>query len=151
MNTETESYVAITRLQASYADVVTRRAWSEMEPLFAPGASIRVDTVTKPAVEFSGPVPLAEFISNAIARFEFFEFVILNAVVDVHDDDTATGRVYMVEIRQEHESGEWSNAFGVYRDTYEQYDGQWRFSQRRYQSLARRLGLARALVFPMPT
>ena len=149
--TETETYVAITRLQAAYADVVTRRAWDELEPLFAPGAPISVDTVTWPLLEFAGPTAIGEFISTAIARFEFFEFVILNAVVDVHDADRASGRVYMVEIRQERDSGEWSNAFGLYQDRYETYDGRWRFAERRYQSIARRIGTERALVFPFPS
>jgi hypothetical protein len=147
----TDAYVAITRLQAAYADVVTRRAWPELDALFAPDASIRVDTITRPVIELVGAPALGEFISTAIARFEFFEFVVLNTVVDVNSDSTAGGRVYMVEIRQERESGEWSNAFGVYRDRYVEYDGRWRFSERRYQSLARRIGAGPASVFPMPS
>ena len=37
-------------LQATYADVVTRRAWAELEPLFVPDAPIRIDTVTRPVM-----------------------------------------------------------------------------------------------------
>src|SRR4051812_47772794 len=77
MTTDTEAYVAITRLQASYADVVTRRAWDELDELFVPQASIRIDTVTQPVIDITGPRDLAEFVATAVARFEFFEFVIL--------------------------------------------------------------------------
>ncbi len=80
---ETIDYVAITRLQSAYADVVNRRAWPGLVDLFEPGAEIRVDTVTNPPIILAGPVELGEFISKAISRFSFFEFVILNSRVQV--------------------------------------------------------------------
>jgi hypothetical protein len=150
MNDETAAYVAITRLQAAYADVVTRRAWPELEPLFLPDAPIRIDTVSRPVVEMTGAEALAEFVGAAVARFEFFEFVILNTVVHVSPDGSARGRLYMVEVRQERASGDWSNAFGLYDDTYALHDDRWVFAQRNYQSLARRVGSNRAEVFPFP-
>jgi len=150
MSGETDAYVDITRLQASYADVVTRRAWDELDSLFLPGAPIRIDTVTRPVVSLSGADELGSFISEALERFEFFEFVILNTVIDVHDQSRASGRVWMVEVRQEHGSGAWSNAFGLYQDDYAIHDGRWRFAERRYQSLARRIGIERAEVFALP-
>ena len=137
---ETLDYVAITRLQSRYADVVNRRAWPELDGLFEPAAPIRVDTVTAPARDFSGPGELGAFIGGAIERFDFFEFVILNAVVAVgdHDDrDAATGRVFMCEIRRDRESGSYTIAFGVYHDRYRRSGGRWTFAQRDYQSLAR--------------
>lgn len=148
MTNDTDAYVAITRLQASYADVVTRRAWDELAPLFLPDAPIHIDTVTKPGTDLVGADGLAGFVGPAVDRFEFFEFVILNTVVDVHDDEqTATGRLYMVEVRQERATQEWSNAFGLYQDDYVVYDGRWRFARRRYRSLARRFGCDPAKVF----
>ncbi|HEY3832567.1 MAG TPA: nuclear transport factor 2 family protein [Acidimicrobiia bacterium] len=137
---DTRDYVAITRLQAAYADVVNRRAWAELVDLFEATAMIRVDTVTAEAREFSGPLPLGEFIGGAIERFDFFEFVILNTVVAVGDgvDATvATGRVFMCEIRRDHASEEFSIAFGVYHDRYRRGADGWRFARRDYQSLAR--------------
>ncbi len=38
MDADALDYLAITRLQAAYADVVTRRAWRELERLFLPDA-----------------------------------------------------------------------------------------------------------------
>src|SRR3954454_16868118 len=134
------AYLAITRLQARYADVVNRRAWAELEPLFVADAPIRIDTVTKPVVERDGAAALGAFISRAVERFAFFEFVILNTVVTVGTNGTARGRLYMVEVRQERATGEWSNAFGLYDDDYVERDGQWLFSRRSYRSLARRTG-----------
>jgi hypothetical protein len=147
---EALSYLGITRLQAAYADVVTRRAWPELEPLFVADAPVVIDTVTGPLVELVGPAALGDFIGQAIERFEFFEFVILNTVVEVGPDETADGRLYMVELRQDRQSGEWSNAFGLYRDRYLRDGGRWRFGERRYQSLARKRGPDRAEVFPFP-
>jgi hypothetical protein len=137
MTDDTATYIAVTRLQAAYADVVTRQAWSELDQLFLPNAAIHIDTVTRPAIELSGPEQLGEFISGALTRFDFFEFVILNAVVDVTGDRSATGRVYIVEVRHDSTTNEWSNAFGLYTDVYAE-DGGWRFAERHYRSLARR-------------
>jgi hypothetical protein len=148
---DTRAYLAITRLQASYADVVTRRAWRELDPLFVQDAPIHIDTVTSPVIELHGPAALGEFIGRSIERFSFFEFVILNSVVDVIDATTASARLYMVELRQDRDSGEWSNAYGIYRDRHECRDGSWQFAERSYQSLARKIGTQAAAVFPFPT
>lgn len=150
MHDDTAAYIAITRLQAAYADVVSRRAWDELEGLFVPDAPVHVDTVTNPVVELVGAAALGEFIAGAVERFDVFQFVPLNTVVHVAPDDTATGRLYMVELRQDRESGEWSNAFGIYHDDYVAVDGGWRFAERSYQSLVRRFGTDRATVFPFP-
>lgn len=133
---ETVDYVAITRLQATYADVVNRRAWAELSDLFRPDALVRIDTVTRPAIELRGPAAVGDFIGPAIAHFEFFEFVILNSVVTI-DGDRATGRIFMCELRQDRESGRFTRAFGRYEDTYVRHDGRWWFATRDYRSLAR--------------
>jgi hypothetical protein len=145
------AYVAITRLQNTYADVVTRRAWGELEPLFLPDAQVHVDTVTNPVRTFQGAKELGDFIGGAIAGFEFFEFIPLTTVVDVAPDArTASARLYMVEIRQDAATGSRSDVFGLYRDRYARgEDGRWRFSERRYQTLGR-TGVDRMDVFPIP-
>jgi hypothetical protein len=144
---ETVDYVAITRLQHAYADVVTRRAWDELPGLFRPDATVTVDTVTSPVRELTDPQQLAEFIAAATRRFGFFEFVILNSVVTIVDDETATARTFMCEIRQEVESEQRSQAFGLYRDDYRKDTLGWRFARRRYQSLYRTSG---GEVFTLP-
>jgi hypothetical protein len=147
---ETVDYVAICRLGAAYADVVTRRAWAELEELFAPGATITVDTVTSAPIELTGAKGVGDFISGAVERFEFFELVILNATVDLGfggDPDAARGRLFTCELRQDLANGHWSNAFGVYHDEYRRSSGRWQFARRRYQSLAR---TGRAEIFPFP-
>jgi hypothetical protein len=144
------SYLAVTRLYASYADVVTRRNWPELEALFVADAPIHIDRVNAPAIELEGPAAFGEFVAASIDRFEFFEFVILNHVVRVQPDGRARGRLYMVELRQDGTTGEWSNAFGVYHDEMVGLEGSWRFAERHYQSLARKVGPGRAEVFPFP-
>ena len=151
MNQDALAYLAITRLYAAYADVVTRRAWGALDPLFLPDAPIHLDTVTAPVTEIRGPAAFGQFVSTSIERFEFFEFVILNHVVEVLDEDTARGRLYMVELRQDRDSHEWSNAFGLYQDRFARVDGSWRFAERAYRSLARRTGGPADAVFPFPT
>jgi len=42
---EMADFVAIQRLQASYADIVTRRQWSELEQVFLPDATVTIDMV----------------------------------------------------------------------------------------------------------
>ncbi len=151
MNTDTDlqetvDYVAITRLQNAYADVVNRRAWAEFGELFLADAPVRVDTVTNPVVETRGPEGIGNFIGGAIERFEFFEFVVLNTRVWI-DGDSARGRVFMCELRQAVDNGQFSRAFGVYHDEYRRVDGRWMFAARRYQSLAR-TGRGEVFAFP---
>jgi hypothetical protein len=131
-----------------YADVVTRRAWAELEPLFVPDAAIVVDPVTRPAIDLMGAGALAEFVAEALQRFTFFELVPLNSVAESTGPDSATGRLWMVELRQERDSGSWSEAYGRYDDHYARVDGTWCYAERRYRSLARRNGLTAAEVFP---
>jgi SnoaL-like domain len=143
---ETIDYVAITRVQAAYADIVNRRAWPELAGLFMPEARVRVDTVTNPVVELVGPEALGAFIGGAIERFAFFEFVTLNMHVEL-DGEQARSRVFMCELRQDRNNGRFTRAFGVYHDEYRRLDGRWWFEARRYQSLARS---GRDDVFPFP-
>jgi SnoaL-like domain len=141
-------YVAICRLQAAYSDAVTRRAWSDLGPLFIADASIRVDTVTGPPLEFVGAVGIGSFISGAIERFEFFELVILNVhVLSNAGADALRSRTFTCELRQEGANGHWTNAFGVYHDELRRDGGDWRYATRRYQSIAR---TGRSEVFEIP-
>jgi SnoaL-like domain len=145
---ENLGYLAICRLQAAYADAVSRRAWSDLVPLFSPDATIRVDTVTGAPLELVGAEGIGGFISGAIERFEFFELVILNVhVLPKAGADELRSRSFTCELRQESASGHWTNAFGVYHDALRHLDGNWRYATRRYQSLAR---TGRSEVFPFP-
>lgn len=137
--------VELQRLQSAYADVVSRRAWGELERLFLPDVTVEVDTVTSPARTFNGPHEFSSFVSAACARFDHFQFVILNAVVEVAGDN-ATGRIFMCEIRHhtaaaldgdQSSTGVWSTAYGLYSDRYRKVDGTWWFAERHYRSLAR--------------
>lgn len=132
--------LAITRLQAAYGDVVTRRAWDELPALFVPDCPITVDTRTVEPIELVGPVELGRFVDAAIERFRFFELAILNAVATIDpagDGTTATGRMYIWELRQD-EGGHRTDAYGLYRDDFVKLDdGGWRFARRRYSSMAR--------------
>jgi SnoaL-like domain len=145
--TEELAYLAITRLQAEYADAVTRRAWSEFDDLFDPDATVDINKVTEGSFQLVGPHAIAEFIAKAIVRYDFFEFAILNSVVKVESPESATGRVYFVELRQDAENGMWSEAYAVYQDRYVRRDGRWMFRQRHHQTMAR---TGRGEVFPMP-
>lgn len=140
-------YLAVCRLQAAYADVVSRRAWSDLDVLFLPDAEVQVDTVTSAPIELVGAAGVGSFIAGAIERFEFFELVILNVHVVSSSRDALDSRSFTCELRQESASGHWTNAFGVYHDELARADGGLRYVKRRYQSLAR---TGRAEVFPFP-
>jgi hypothetical protein len=148
VSTTTDDVVAIERLQSAYADVVNRRAWSELGELFLADAVIRIDTVSRPVIEVVGPEQLGEFIGGAVERFAFFEFVRLNSHLELDDaaPATARGRLFMCEIRRDVGTLDWSVAYGVYRDRYVRDGDRWRFGRRDYQSLTRTDGE----VFPFP-
>jgi hypothetical protein len=132
---EARSLVAVHRLQTTYGDAVTRRAWDEVAELFEPGAVVRIDTRTRAPFELVAPDALVDFIAASLETFMFFEFTILNAVAEV-DGDEATGRVYIGEVRRD-AAGEWNQAYGLYQDRYRRTDGDWRIRGRQYTSLAR--------------
>jgi hypothetical protein len=137
---DTDDVVALWRLQSRYADVVTRRAWPEVDELFRPDTTVHIDTVTAPARTTTGPHEFATFVAGSLERFDHFTFVILNTVVDVGvggDPDAAEGRIFMCEIRHETALDMWHNAYGVYSDRYRRIDGRWWFAERRYRSMAR--------------
>ncbi len=153
MLAETVDRVAIDALQRAYADVVDRRAWADLHHLFLPDATVELDLVTRPGRTLVGPDDFAAFVGPAMARFTFFEFVILNSHVELWPDgdrSAATARLFMCELRAaEGDDGTTArtDAFGLYRDRYAKVDGRWRIAARRYRSLAH---FPSADVFPLP-
>ena len=147
---ETDDYVAIRRVQSAYADIVTRRAWPELAGIFLPDAGVQIDTMSGDPLRLVGPDALGAFIGGAISGFDFFEFVVLNTVIEIGtgDPDTATTRMYMNELRRDAESGRFTVVYGLYQDRMRRVDGKWWFAQRRYQTLARTAG--EFDVFPFP-
>jgi hypothetical protein len=135
--TETDHVVALWRLQARYADIITRRAWSELHDVFLPETTVHLDTVTAPQRVLVGPDALGEFVAAAIERYDHFTFVILNTVVEVDAAASARGRIFMCEIRHDTASDSWQNAHGVYQDRYVHVDDRWWFAERHYRSMAR--------------
>jgi len=128
---------AVCRLQTTYGDAVTRRAWDELAALFVPDAPVTLDLRSGGLLQHTGGAEIAGFIAQAVERFEFFEFALLNAVATIDPSlTTATGRMYIWEIRQQ-AGGPWTNAFGMYTDDYALVDGDWKFASRRYATLAR--------------
>jgi len=142
----TSAVVAVGRLQAAYGDAVTRRAWDDVRALFEPEAVVEIDTRTRPPFTLDGAHAVASFIEHSLDGFASFVFAILNAVAEV-DGDSATGRVYICELRHDH-AGQSTQAFGLYQDRYVRRAGEWRFAHRRYHSLAR-TGV-RTESFPLP-
>ena len=94
-------------------------SWSR---LFIADTLIRIDTVTRTAFELVGPAALGEFIGGAVERFAFFEFVRLNAHIELDhggDPDAARCRLFMCEVRRDVDTLDWSVAYGVYHDRYD--------------------------------
>jgi hypothetical protein len=150
---ETIDYVAVNRLQHAYADIATRRAWDELDEIFVPEIPISVELRDRDPYEFGNREAFKEFVSAAVDRFEFFEFVILNTRVYLEhegDPDIAVARLYMSELRQDHAEHGWSVVYGVYHDRFRRIDGQWWFVSRNYSSLARPANDVVAFDFPSP-
>ena len=135
---ETVAYTAIRRTQDRYADIVTRRAWSELAEIIRPDCRITVDLLDR-AIHFNGPIEIGNFISGQLAQFDFFEFVILNTVMKIDTDVGRAGaRMYMQEARQDIATGRRFDTFGVYHDRFERDNkGCWWFARRHYRSYAR--------------
>lgn len=131
---------AIDRLQRAYADGVTCRDWDRVAGLFLPDATVELDLVTRPGRTLEGPAEIVGFIGPAVDDFELFEFAIVNAHNQLWPDGdrtTATGRIFMCELRVRRGQRTRDDAFGRYEDTYRRTDDGWRIAARRYRSIAR--------------
>ena len=150
---ETIDYIAVNRLQHAYADIATRRAWAELDEIFVPDIPISIDLRDRDPLVFDSCDGFRGFVSAAVDRFEFFEFVLLNTRVYLEHDgdpDTAVARMYMSELRQDHAEHNWSVVYGVYLDRFRRIDDRWWFVSRNYSSLARPARSVEAFGFPSP-
>lgn len=133
---ETDGRVAIQALLGAYADVVNRRSWSELRSLFLPEARIELTTLKKQPLVLTGPEALGRFIAGFVERLDFFQFVLLNARIELGPDEhAALGRHFICEYRWEKADGRFDQVFGVYRDRYRRLDGRWLFEQRFFDPL----------------
>lgn len=133
---ETVSQLAIQRLLGAYADTVNCRRWGELSALFLAEAKIELATLQRRPLELTGPAALGRFIAEVTERFDFFQFVLLNARIELRlEDDSARGRLFVCEYRWEKAAGKWAQVFGVYRDRYRRIDGRWWFEQRAFDPL----------------
>src|SRR5262245_11377143 len=89
-------YLAITRLLGAYADIATRKAWSDFAPLAAPDARFTFDTKNG-TFEVVGAEAFGELGAQSLEGFTFYEYIPLNVVVQVDTASTARGRVYSFE------------------------------------------------------
>ncbi len=149
-----DSYIALRRLQNRYADLVTRKAWSELEEIFRPDCSLHLELGDRSA-SYLGPAKIGRFIADSIERFSFFHFVILNTVMEIDEGaGRAAARMYMHELRLEAESGRRTDAYGVYHDLFDRDEsGRWWFARRQYGSFSRTAAADDAVdqvVFPLP-
>ena len=136
---QTIDWVAIRRLHARYADAVNRRAWTDFDDLFLPDAVVRIELPRQDPMESGGPAALGAFIERAVERFDWFQFLVLEAVIEWPagtPEDEAVGRIYMVELRLDAKTGQETKAYGLYQDRYRRTDAGWRFAARRFSPTA---------------
>lgn len=128
--------LAIQRLLAEYADLVNCRQWPGLARLFLADAPIELMTLGRGPLELRGPEALGRFIGEVVERFDFFQFVQLNARLELRPgEDTALGRIFVCEFRWEKAAGRWAQVFGVYHDTYRRVEGRWWFARRTFAPL----------------
>ena len=151
---ETTDYIALRRLQNRYADIVTRRAWPELAEIFHPDCTLNLELGDRSA-QFAGPEAVGKFIGDSVERFSFFQFVVLNTVLEIRSSrNKAVARMYIHELRVESATGKRTDAYGVYHDRFIRDESAgWRFQKRYYGSFSRTAPDDAAedqVVFPLP-
>lgn len=122
--------LALSDLQHRYGDVVSRRAWSELEDLLHPGCRLELALRDKD-LTVDGSAEVIEFVSRSVSSFDRFLFSVLNHVVG----PGPTGRMWIQELRWS--GDDHSTAYGLYDDAFVRDDeGRWRFASRRYTSIS---------------
>lgn len=138
MNAEADAYLGVVRLQQAYADICNRRAFDELGGLFLADTVVELAVAGQDPRRFVGPRETGSFIDESLKRFEFFEFVVLTSHIEVAaDHSTATGRMWMNELRTDVGTGRFSMIYGLYQDGYVRRDDRWWFAHRTYATLAR--------------
>ena len=138
-------YIAIRRLQSAYADTVNRRAWDEVRALFLPGAEIVVDRQGDEPLRYDATA-FVGFIAKFVAPMDFFQFVMLNTIIDIQGDE-ASARIYICEIRHDAHAGQ-TMGYALCRDSYRKIDGEWWLAGRHNRVMARSQTTS-CNVFPM--
>jgi hypothetical protein len=137
--TETDDYIAITRLQSAYADCVTRRAWAELDGLFRPDATLVVSSGAD-ATTVQGPAEIGALIDAAVKHLDVIFFTNLNTTIELRvdgDGSQARGRTYIRELHYARKQTVAREIYGVYLDRYVRVDGRWWFGDRAWHALAR--------------
>ena len=116
-----EAYEAIRQLAARYAAALDRRDMEAVAALFVPDVTVGNGE--------TGRAALARFFDRTMRPYGVTFHLIGNHVIDVVDDDHATGVVYC---RPEHEREDlWVVMPMQYWDRYERRDGEWFFKSRK--------------------
>ena len=125
-----EDRQAINDLISLYGDAVTRQDAKTWRSLWTQDAEWNLGGTIA-----SGKQDIGDMWENAIAGFPFSVHVAYPAGLVV-DGDSGRGRWYISEILRGAE-GPAALVFGVYTDRYQKEAGQWLFSYRRFDLMAR--------------
>jgi len=138
-SSETDDYIAVTRLQSAYADCVTRRAWGELGDLFRPDATLVVSS-GHDATTVEGPEAIGALIDAAVKHLDVIFFTNLNTRIELCTDgdrSQARARTYIRELHYARKQTVAKEIYGVYLDRYVRVDGRWWFAARAWHALAR--------------
>ena len=132
-------FEAASELVHRYADIVTRRAWSELDQVVTADVSVTLDLRDREPIALRGRDALGDFLDRAMARFAWFQFVPLAIAAAPGRPGHGRSRLYIEERR--HLVGSSGTprtvANGVYHDEVFFGPDGWRWSRRHYSSLAR--------------
>lgn len=141
--------VAISRLQRTYADAVTRRDGATIGSLAIDDCRMVFDTIDDQVVEIQGAVRFGKFAERALGRFEFYVYTINSHIIDLTSPTTARGRTFAHEVGVLRDTGEIGNYWAVYHDDYALVEDRWLFSARRHQAIGHKVGDGHFEIFPM--
>jgi hypothetical protein len=133
-----DDHLGITQLQSAYADCITRRAWSELDQLFRPDATLLVSDGRETRT-IEGPAAIGEMIDRAVADLDVIFFVNLNTRIELYTEghDTARARTYIRELHFAQRLLVAKEIYGVYLDRYVFAEDRWWFASREWHALAR--------------
>lgn len=119
-----ESLAQIRQLVMRYAHAIDSRNIDAMAGLFAP--NVRVGK------KESGREAIGKWYDRALRNPKTSIHFVVNHIIDFDDADHARGVVYCRDELEMVESGEWQVGTIQYWDTYERFDGEWCFVERKF-------------------
>ncbi|MFF8652684.1 nuclear transport factor 2 family protein [Streptomyces huasconensis] len=119
----------IEALRGEFTDAAMMRDYDRVAALFTPDGTLRFPDA---GTEITGRPEIRAGAERLQGLWQYFVQSTHPGTIQIHGDDTATGRAYVAEFGRMHDGSSHRN-HGIYHDRYQRTPDGWRFAERTYE------------------